>query len=102
MFGFLHYLFGSRRLDHLHFTLFTRQRCHLCDEAKQLLQKEQQHYSFQLEIVDIDSQESLAAQFGDQIPVVSVNGEIRFRGRINPVLLRRLLRAEARHRNKAV
>ena len=74
LFGFLHYLFKSRRLEHLHFVLFTRQGCHLCEEAERLLQKEQQRYNFKLEIVDIDSQKELAAQFGKQVPVVTVNG----------------------------
>ena len=50
--------------------------------------------------MDVDSQEELAVQFGDQVPVVTVNGEIRFRGGINPVLLTRLLRAEIQHGNK--
>jgi hypothetical protein len=49
--------------------------------------------------VDVDTQESLAIQFGEQVPVVTVNGQIRFRGGINPVLLTRLLRAEASRRN---
>jgi hypothetical protein len=99
MFSFLHYLFGSRRLQHLHFTLYTRQGCHLCEDAWLLLQKEQQCYHYKLEIVDVDSQQGLVAQFGDQVPVVTVNGQIRFRGTINPVLLTRLLQAEIRHRN---
>ena len=102
MFGFLRYLFGYRRLEHLHFTLFTRQGCHLCEDAELLLQKEQQRYHYQLEIVDVDSQKELVARFGEQVPVVTVNGEIRFRGTINPVLLARLLRAEVRHGNKVV
>jgi hypothetical protein len=30
------------------------------------------------------------------VPVVTVNGKVRFRGVVNPHLLKRLLRAEAR------
>lgn len=96
MFGFLRYLFGTHRLEHLHVILFTRQGCHLCEHAWLLLQREQRRYHYRLEVVDVDSQEELAAQFGDQVPVVTVNGQIRFRGGINPVLLTRLLRAETR------
>ena len=94
MFDFLRCLFGSRRLEHLHVILFTRQGCHLCEQAWLLLQREQRRYHYRLEVVDVDSQEELAVQFGDQVPVVTVNGHIRFRGGINPVLLTRLLRAE--------
>jgi len=100
LFDFLRCLFGSRRLEHLHVILFTRQGCHLCEQAWLLLQREQRRYHYRLEVVDVDSQEELAVQFGDQVPVVTVNGEIRFRGGINPVLLTRLLRAEIQHGNK--
>jgi hypothetical protein len=55
---------------------------------------EQRRYHYRLEVVNVDSQEELAVQFGNQVPVVTVNGQIRFRGGINPVLLTRLLRAE--------
>jgi glutaredoxin len=94
LFGFLRCLFGSHRLEHLHVILFTRQGCHLCEQAWLLLQREQWRYHYKLEVVDIDSQQELAARFGGQVPVVTVNGQIRFRGGINSVLLTRLLRAE--------
>ncbi len=43
--------------------------------------------------MDVDADPQLAAQFGECVPVVTVNGKIRFRGRVNPVLLERLLQA---------
>jgi len=72
----------------------------LCDNAWRLLQKEQQRYQFKIEVVDIDTQPKLAEQFGDQVPVVTVNGQVRFRGGVNAVLLDRLLQAEIRHGNR--
>ncbi len=98
VFRFMRGLFRSRRLEHLHFVMYTRAGCHLCEGAWRLLQKEQERCHFTLEMVDVDTQESLAIQFGDQVPVVAVNGQVRFRGGINPVLLTRLLRAEAKRR----
>ena len=38
----------------------------------------------------------LRALHGDWVPVVTVDGKVRFRGGVNPRLLERLLRAEAR------
>jgi glutaredoxin len=99
MLRFLQSLFQRPRLEHLHFVLYTRQGCHLCEDAWRLLQKERQRYHFILEIVDIDTQGKLTEQFGDQVPVVTVNGQIRFRGGINPVLLARLLQAEIQRGN---
>jgi hypothetical protein len=48
-----------------------------------------------LDVVDVDSDAELAARYGDQVPVVVVNGKVRFRGAVNPVLLARLFRAVA-------
>jgi hypothetical protein len=45
--------------------------------------------------VDVDDNPQLQVRYGEHVPVVVVNGKVRFRGFINPVLLQRLLRAEA-------
>jgi glutaredoxin len=96
MLRFLHSLFHRPRLGHIHFVLYTRQGCHLCEDAWRLLEKEQKRHQFQLDVVDVDTERKLVEQFGDLVPVVTVNGQVRFRGGINAVLLDRLLRAEAR------
>lgn len=80
---------------HLHFTLYTRQGCHLCEDAERLLRDEQQRAGFALTLVDVDTDLELMARHGNCVPVVAVNDKVRFRGRVNPVLLTRLLRAEA-------
>jgi hypothetical protein len=43
------------------------------------------------EEVDIDLDPELKARFTDCVPVVEIEGKIRFRGRVNEVLLRRLI-----------
>ena len=68
--------------------LYTRRGCHLCDTARDVL--EQHHLS--PACVDIDADPQLRARFDACVPVVEINGKIRFRGAIEPVLLRRLLR----------
>jgi len=60
-----------------------------------VLQSAQKQFGFALEAVDVDRDPELAGRHGDWVPVVTVNGELRFRGGVNRVLLRRLLRAEA-------
>jgi glutaredoxin len=74
--------------------MYTRAGCHLCDDAWQLLTELRERHGFDLESVDVDSSESLAKGFGDRVPVVVVNGRERFWGRVNRVLLERLLRAK--------
>lgn len=67
--------------------LYTRAGCHLCDDAKAILES----YGLAFESVDIDRDPQLVERFGQCVPVVFVNGRERFRGRIDPLLLRRLL-----------
>jgi glutaredoxin len=71
--------------------MYTRQGCHLCETAWGLLADEQRRHGFALEKVDVDTDPALAAEHGLHVPVVAVNGKVRFRGVVNPVLLRRLL-----------
>lgn len=78
--------------EHLEVVLYTRPRCHLCEAAWELLRREQRRHHFRLAVVNVDTDAELVRQYGDQVPVVTVNGKVRFRGAINPVLWRRLLR----------
>jgi glutaredoxin len=68
-------------------TLYTRAGCHLCDDARQVLEA----HGLEPLLVDIDAQPELVEQFNTCVPVVEIDGKIRFRGRVEPVLLRRLL-----------
>src|SRR5262245_17757876 len=73
--------------------LYTRQGCHLCEDARAELEAARRRYGFRLSVVDVDSDPGLAAEHGEHVPVVTVNGQVRFRGRVNRVLLERLLKA---------
>ncbi len=68
--------------------LYTRQGCHLCEDAQRLLLS----YGATPELIDIDADPALKEQFNDCVPVVEIDGKIRFRGKVEPLLLRRLLR----------
>ena len=68
--------------------IYTREGCHLCDEAKQLLAT----FGIAPTEVDIDTDATLLGQYDDCVPVVEIDGKVRFRGRIDAVLLRRILR----------
>lgn len=70
--------------------LYTRRGCHLCDDAKTVLCEA----GINPKEVDIDTDAELTTRHGLRIPVVEINGRERFFGRVDPVLLRRLLKAE--------
>lgn len=69
--------------------VYSRRQCHLCEEAIHLLRG----HGVKLEIIDIDSDESLRDKFDQCVPVIAINGKIRFRGRVNSLLLKRLVDA---------
>jgi glutaredoxin len=69
--------------------LYTRAGCHLCEDAKEILIR----HGLRPTMVDIDADPKLRQQFTDCVPVVEIDGKIRFRGRVNEVLLQRLLKA---------
>ena len=65
--------------------LYTRVDCHLCEDAQRLLAL----HGLQPLLVDIDTDPKLREQFDTCVPVVEIDGKIRFRGRVNSMLLRR-------------
>ncbi|MBI3839778.1 MAG: glutaredoxin family protein [Planctomycetia bacterium] len=67
--------------------VYTRAGCHLCDEAAALLAR----YGLRFQSVDVDSDPHLRAQYDQCVPVVVIDGKERFHGRIDELLLRRLL-----------
>lgn len=70
-------------------TLYTRQGCHLCDEAHHTLR----NHGLEPVSVDIDADPKLREKWNTCVPVVEIDGKVRFRGRVDAVLLRRLLSA---------
>ena len=67
--------------------LYTRKGCHLCDEAHAELVRQ----GLTPQVIDIDEDPELTERYTECVPVVWIGGRERFRGRVNPVLLQRLL-----------
>jgi glutaredoxin len=67
--------------------LYTRAGCHLCEEALQILER----YGLVVRKIDIDVQSELKPLYDQCVPVVVIDGRERFRGRVDEVLLKRLL-----------
>jgi glutaredoxin len=86
----------SPRTEHLTFTVYSRAQCCCCHKALDLLREYQARSGFAIEEIDIDTDPELVAKYNTEVPVVTVNGKVRFRGVVNPALLNRLLLAESR------
>jgi glutaredoxin len=72
--------------------LYTRVGCHLCEDAKALLLR----HGLTPQEIDIDHDHDLRQQYDECVPVVVMDGKVRFRGRVDERLLLRLLKARSR------
>jgi glutaredoxin len=86
----------TRKAAHLAFTVYSRAGCGCCDKAMIVLKGAQRRFGFSIDEVDIDRDPELVAKYNTEVPVVTVNAKVRFRGVVNPALLERLLAAESR------
>jgi glutaredoxin len=72
-------------------TLYSRPGCHLCEEARESLQRVQTRAPFTLHEVDIESDDALHARYLERIPVVAVDGEDLFEYEVDEESLQRLI-----------
>lgn len=70
--------------------LFVSEGCHLCDEALDRL-ADYQRWLPPIQEVDIQTDPELLERFKTCVPVLELDGKVRFRGRIDTTLLRRLI-----------
>jgi glutaredoxin len=59
-------------------TLFTRPGCHLCEEARESLERVQTRAPFTLQEVNIELDDALHTRYLERIPVVRVGDEDLF------------------------
>jgi glutaredoxin len=64
-------------------TLFSKPGCHLCEDARALVDELQPSYGYAVEEIDITTRDDLFARYRYDIPVVLMNGEEIARGRID-------------------
>ena len=72
--------------------LYTRPGCHLCDEAKASIRAAGCDDEFTLEEINIDADPQLRELYGEDIPIVFINGTKAFKHRVDPREFRRKLR----------
>lgn len=83
------------------FVLYGRKDCHLCDEMKQDVERVSAGFPVSLTIIDVDSDSDLARLYGDEIPVLMLNGRKIAKIRISPAKIRwTLVRARLQDRIK--
>lgn len=72
-------------------TFYTRRDCCLCDEVKRLVREVTRAYPVDLSEVDIDQDPDLRTRFGQEVPVVFIEGRKAFKYRTTAPELRKRL-----------
>lgn len=71
--------------------VYSRRDCCLCDEALEQIEAARRSATFELEVIDVDTDPALAERYGHEVPVVEIDGRKAFKYRLTTrQLLRRL------------
>ena len=78
-------------------TLYGRPGCHLCDEARDALDRVRRRAPFEIEEIDIETDDALHARYLERIPVIAIGAEELFDYVVDEdALQRRILYREGR------
>ncbi len=64
-------------------TLFTRAGCHLCEEAKKVIEAARERAEFDYEERDIDAAPQLLRLYNEEVPVIAIDGRKAFKYRLD-------------------
>ena len=78
-------------------TVFSRQGCHLCEDAVRTLESMREELAFKIEIIYIDGNQELEKLYGNEVPVIHINGEHHDFYRVDPERFRSSLEKHHRH-----
>ena len=67
--------------------VYGRKDCHLCFDMIAALNELQTRICFRVELVDVDSNAELAAQYGERVPVLIAGGEEICHFHLDPIVL---------------
>ena len=56
-------------------TVYSRHGCHLCENAVNTLEGLREELAFEIEIIYIDGNSELEKLYGEQVPVIHIDGE---------------------------
>ena len=72
--------------------IYSRPGCHLCDEAKEVIERIQRRYAFAVRVINIEEDPALETAYGTEIPVVFINGSKAFKYRVDEAELEKKVR----------
>jgi glutaredoxin len=63
--------------------IYSRPGCHLCDEAKDVIDRVRERHAFAVRVINIEEDPELESVYGTEIPVVFINGNKAFKYRVD-------------------
>ena len=78
-------------------TVYSRQGCHLCESAVKTLRNMQVELDFSMEIIDVDGSPELVKLYGNEVPVIHINGEHHDFYKVDPERFKTSLEKHRRH-----
>ena len=76
-------------------TLYGKPGCHLCDDAREVVERVRAEHPFELREVDVSLDVELSRVYGERIPVLELDGEELFEFRVDEgVLVERVDRVD--------
>ena len=73
--------------------IYSRVDCKLCLEAEEIVREILEEISFELEIIFIDGNQELERLYGEQVPVITINGDVHDYYKVDKQRLTQALRA---------
>jgi glutaredoxin len=64
--------------------VYSRQHCHLCETAVETLKVLQRELEFEIVVIHIDGDKVLEDLYGEQVPVIQIDGVQHDFFRVNP------------------
>jgi glutaredoxin len=73
--------------------IYSRADCHLCEEAEKNVREVLVEIHFGLEVIDINGDQELERLYGEEVPVITINGDVHDYYKVDKQRLRKALRA---------
>jgi glutaredoxin len=78
-------------------TVYSRHGCHLCENAVNTLEGMREELAFTIDVIYIDGNPELEKLYGNEVPVIHINGEHHDFFKVDPERFRTSLEKHRRH-----
>jgi glutaredoxin len=78
-------------------TVYSRHGCHLCEDAIATLESMREELAFTIDVTYIDGNPELEKLYGNEVPVIHINGEHHDFYKVDPERFRSSLEKHRRH-----